>query len=159
MLDDFGGKFSGGVGGAAVAPGTGLGHIHRAFQEHERAVAQVEPQQVGERFDPGGQRLVALAGLDQTCSAVPVEGHGEELLDLLLGAHPPAGLVGVFGAEPGDQSRRSVNPLGFEVREGDLGLFAGFASQSEHDMFSGDGVVVEEAFIYVADLFDVDVSV
>lgn len=52
VLDDFVGEFFGGVGGAAVAAGSGLGHVHVAGQEHQRPASQVQTQQIRERFDP-----------------------------------------------------------------------------------------------------------
>ena len=41
MLGDLVGKFPGGVGGAAVASRSGLGHVYGALEEHERATAEV----------------------------------------------------------------------------------------------------------------------
>ena len=147
---------------AGACPRGGLLDVQVAGLEHHGLAAQVAAHQGNPGHDAGAQLLVVTDG-QQHALRVVRQVPGQFLGDLALGARH-----GVLAAllDPFDDGlgalgaiEVAVLPVGdpFELRQRYFRFLASLAGQAQDDLVGARACVAQEAFVDVADLFDVDV--
>ena len=149
VLDDGLGQAAGRVVRAAGAPVGPRRDEDAPLADDHGPVEGVVPQQPGEGLHPLEQSVVVAADGPQLVGLLAVERRGEGLLERLL---LPAGFV----VQEGEQVGFALGLQPFQFGEGDLGLLAFGPGQPQHRLRGTLGGVVEQTFVDVADLFDVE---
>ena len=134
------------------ATGTPVGprrHEDTSLGDDNGVAEAVEADQTSQRLDPLPERGISLAGGAEPGELLVVELHFERFLQRLLG------LAG-FVFEELQQVGFPLLPALFQRGERNLGLFTPRAGQSQKRFGSPLGGVIEQPFVDVADLFDVE---
>ena len=151
VVDDLVGEFLGRVLGSGIAAVRDLGHVHRPGQVHGGQVSQVVAEKPHDRAELFGEVGVVVAGDAQPAKAEVVGRLVEEGTGLLVA------LPGHLG-EPRGEVVGTLVAVGFEIGERDFRLGARLADEADGGGFDAAGSVVEETFVDVADLLDVQTA-